>query len=398
MLQNLALLLGLIGVGTLLGLFSGRLIWSRSKDFAAQRRALVLQDRELRATRAALESKIEEFDIERLVLSEERKAAETEREVSELRSIALEKALASAKEEALKHESAATSARAEKAVAEEKLDDELIRITALQSKLDELQNREVLVGQQSEIDAIVDAKVKAQNALADEMAQARRREDEIVTLKAELLQALEQTKEQTSQAEAQAAELATTKTQAARADNLERDLAEMVEKAALVDPLQARVDDLEAQMRSVAEASSELDSVLANLAVRDKLIADLRTRAAPESNMALAPAPLPSNTPLMKPTFARKSHDTRMSQPDNLRRIKGVSPKLEAKLHELGVFHFDQIASWSAEDVAWIDAQLEAFNSDATRGQWISQAKILDAGGETPFSARIAEEEAYRSA
>ena len=131
MLQNLALLLGLIGVGTLLGLFSGRLIWSRSKDFATQRRALVLQDRELRATRAALESKIEEFDIERLVLSEERKAAETEREVSELRSIALEKALASAKEEALKHESAATSARAEKAVAEEKLDDELIRITCL---------------------------------------------------------------------------------------------------------------------------------------------------------------------------------------------------------------------------------------------------------------------------
>ncbi|MEO0946394.1 MAG: hypothetical protein AAFY06_16500, partial [Pseudomonadota bacterium] len=292
MLQNLALLLGLIGVGILFGMISGHLIWNRSKEIATQQKALILQDRELRATRA----KLEKSDAERLVLLEERKAAEAERDVSHLRATALETALAQAKEDALKLERSSAAARFEKSAAEEKLDDELLRITALQSKLDELRDsEESLASQQSEIDAIIEAKVKAQNALADEMAQARRREDEVALLKTELLQAVEESKEQRTLFEAQASELADAKSQAARADDLERNLAEMTETAGLVPALQARVADLEDQMRSVAEASSELDSVLANLAVRDKLIADLRARSAPGSNNDWVRSPAASN-------------------------------------------------------------------------------------------------------
>ena len=72
---------------------------------------------------------------------------------------------------------------------------------------------------------------------------------------------------------------------------------------------------------------------------------------------------------------------------DDLKKIKGVGPKLEGILHDMGIFHFDQIASWSDREVAWVDERLK-FKGRIARDGWIEQAKILAAGGETEFSAR----------
>ena len=64
-----------------------------------------------------------------------------------------------------------------------------------------------------------------------------------------------------------------------------------------------------------------------------------------------------------------------------------MGPKLEEKLNALGVWHFHQIAGWSAAEVAWVDDQIN-FRGRITRDDWIGQAKTLAAGGETEFSAR----------
>ena len=71
---------------------------------------------------------------------------------------------------------------------------------------------------------------------------------------------------------------------------------------------------------------------------------------------------------------------------DDLKRIKGVGPKLEAMLHRMGFFHFDQIAKWSAAEVAWVDENLEGFKGRVTRDDWVAQAAVLAEGGETEFS------------
>jgi len=76
-------------------------------------------------------------------------------------------------------------------------------------------------------------------------------------------------------------------------------------------------------------------------------------------------------------------------QADNLKEIKGVGPKLESLLHEMGFYHFDQIASWGADELAWMDANLKGFKGRASRDNWVEQAKILAAGGETEFSKRV---------
>lgn len=67
--------------------------------------------------------------------------------------------------------------------------------------------------------------------------------------------------------------------------------------------------------------------------------------------------------------------------PDDLRRIKGIGPVIEAKLNELGVFHLRQIAKWSDAELAWVDDYLN-FRGRAVRDGWTAQAKALQ--GEAP--------------
>ena len=73
---------------------------------------------------------------------------------------------------------------------------------------------------------------------------------------------------------------------------------------------------------------------------------------------------------------------------DDLKKIKGIGPKLEELCHSLGFYHFDQIAAWTEDEVAWVDQNLEGFKGRVTRDDWMSQAKVLAEGGETEFSSR----------
>ncbi len=62
---------------------------------------------------------------------------------------------------------------------------------------------------------------------------------------------------------------------------------------------------------------------------------------------------------------------------DDLKRIKGIGPKLEKMLHGMGFYHFDQIAQWGPSELAWVDDNLEGFTGRATRDEWVRQAKEL---------------------
>lgn len=80
---------------------------------------------------------------------------------------------------------------------------------------------------------------------------------------------------------------------------------------------------------------------------------------------------------------------------DDLKMIKGVGPKLEKLLNSLGFFHFDQVAAWTAAELAWVDENLEGFKGRASRDDWVAQAKLLAGGGETAFSAKAKKDGIY---
>lgn len=70
----------------------------------------------------------------------------------------------------------------------------------------------------------------------------------------------------------------------------------------------------------------------------------------------------------------------RASGADDLKLIKGVGPKLERQLNSMGFFHFDQIAKWGQDELAWVDQNLEGFKGRASRDNWVDQAQKLARG------------------
>jgi predicted flap endonuclease-1-like 5' DNA nuclease len=80
---------------------------------------------------------------------------------------------------------------------------------------------------------------------------------------------------------------------------------------------------------------------------------------------------------------------------DDLKQIKGIGPKLEKLCNSLGFWHFDQIAGWTPDEVAWVDANLQGFKGRVSRDSWIDQARILAGGGETEFSKRVEDGDVY---
>lgn len=85
----------------------------------------------------------------------------------------------------------------------------------------------------------------------------------------------------------------------------------------------------------------------------------------------------------------------RDGQADDLKLIKGVGPKLEQVLNALGFYHFDQIAAWSANEVAWVDTNLMGFKGRVSRDNWVQQAKALASGAQTEFSKRVEDGDVY---
>lgn len=80
--------------------------------------------------------------------------------------------------------------------------------------------------------------------------------------------------------------------------------------------------------------------------------------------------------------------EARDGKPDDLQRISGIGPKNEKVLHTLGFFHFDQLASWTPQQISWVDDHLK-FNGRIGREDWVEQAKLLASGAFDEFESRF---------
>ena len=114
-------------------------------------------------------------------------------------------------------------------------------------------------------------------------------------------------------------------------------------------------------------------------------------RPAPVAVAPPAPRPVVAPVPISAPTATSKMERpkgltaARGGKADDLQRISGVGPKNEGILHNLGFFHFDQIAEWTESQVAWVDDHLR-FGGRIKREEWIKQAGLLAAGNEAEFT------------
>ncbi len=129
--------------------------------------------------------------------------------------------------------------------------------------------------------------------------------------------------------------------------------------------------------------------------------AKAKTKSAPAKSSASKAAAAKEKSPA-KPKAAAKASPAKKkpsiaAAPDDLKRIKGVGPQLEAKLNAIGITSFAQIAKWTKKDQADFNEQL-SFSGRIERDDWVAQAKILAKGGSTEFSKRVAKGEVASSA
>lgn len=114
-----------------------------------------------------------------------------------------------------------------------------------------------------------------------------------------------------------------------------------------ISPLQLELDHLKRQVREL-----EL-----KVRLRDDLIAELKRSLEEQKKSSVSiPAPRPA---------------------DDLKRIRGIGPTFERKLHALEVTRFAQIASWNEADVARIAEALQILPQRVQRDGWIESAARL---------------------
>lgn len=123
------------------------------------------------------------------------------------------------------------------------------------------------------------------------------------------------------------------------------------------------VDEIEPYAEDAADAGAEaLETVTEQIEDVSKAFAE---EAAAEAAAIARPATL----------FAE-----RPAEIDDLKQIKGVGPKLESMLNEMGIYRLDQIAAFSAANLAWVDDSLTTFKGRPLRDDWIAQARALLSG------------------
>lgn len=150
--------------------------------------------------------------------------------------------------------------------------------------------------------------------------------------------------------------------------------------------------DTAADSPATAAPASAVPSAAA-VAAADPLTGDEAPSAVPPVSSAPA-APVTADAAQDADRPATLSA-ARGGTPDNLKEIKGIGPKLETMLHEMGFYHFDQIAAWTPGELAWVDQNLTGFKGRASRDNWVEQAKVLASGGETEFSKRVDDGDVY---
>lgn len=217
---------------------------------------------------------------------------------------------------------------------------------------------------------------QAQHDLEGGAGQLEQLEEELETARttvADLEAKLTALPQQDAEIERLAAELA------ARED-LEAKLAEVAGKDAELGELAEQLERCGSERDRLA---SDLASVEAAIADRDARIGELEAKLTDTADRPGAP-PIPTAAEPEEPTkdeavaqmaeIAARTAGGGPAPDDDLKKVRGIGPKLEGTLKRLGITSFRQIANFTAEDIAVVTAALEAFKGRIERDDWMTGA------------------------
>ncbi|MCW8891597.1 MAG: hypothetical protein OQL20_13135 [Sedimenticola sp.] len=100
-----------------------------------------------------------------------------------------------------------------------------------------------------------------------------------------------------------------------------------------------------------------------------------RVRELEQATETATPAPQSS-----KPKIDDAWQPEALSEPkgvaDDLKKVRGIGPKIEKTLNDLGIFHYYQIAALNKENTLWLNNHLH-FPGRIEREAWVEQTREL---------------------
>ena len=70
--------------------------------------------------------------------------------------------------------------------------------------------------------------------------------------------------------------------------------------------------------------------------------------------------------------------DPATQKPDDLKKVKGIGPKMEKTLNQIGIYSFAQVGRMTNKEYDLLDSITGAFPGRAQRDDWAGQAKTLN--------------------
>lgn len=150
----------------------------------------------------------------------------------------------------------------------------------------------------------------------------------------------------------------------ARNEQLQAELNRMLLKQP-ASPGSQQLADFEARLSRLEAANTALQSSIGEPHQPAQALPD-----APEPD---AQQLLQSQKDLFKSDRALLSNPIR----DDLHLIEGIGPFIEQKLNDIGIYTFNHIASWTADDIERVTQQLQYFPGRIVKDQWVEQAQQL---------------------
>ena len=134
---------------------------------------------------------------------------------------------------------------------------------------------------------------------------------------------------------------------------------------------QARITSLEEELAASKKTSASVTAISEGTAAVDESTDIPETPDVPD---------LPEIPKVVDPLTIGTEPET-LDEPingkaDDLKKIKGVGPKLERLCNMMGFWNYEQIAKWSDDEVAWVDENLQGFKGRVSRDEWVDQATV----------------------
>ncbi|RWI27979.1 NADH-ubiquinone dehydrogenase [Mesorhizobium sp.] len=143
----------------------------------------------------------------------------------------------------------------------------------------------------------------------------------------------------------------------------------------IVDDFDARVEGLsQTGTSSSTKARAATKTLIAEAQSFARNVNDIAANSMDDARSVVDAAAAPAG--LMPEDFKQPKAMDRPANPDDLKALSGIGPKLEQVLNGLGIWTYGQIAAWTPEEVAWVDDYL-SFKGRIGRDNWLGQAAAL---------------------